>query len=132
MRGLVPSPKTIPPAARMGDETFASGRRFMALPLDRERRTCWPGILNAGLTRCTWKKASLIAGVVTTSFAAALAAALGTSQAAPTSVPDAATLFRGGGAGAAAALGAIKSEGEDNNGKKGAEAKKTEETHTGG
>src|SRR5215831_21126791 len=49
MRGLLPSPKTIPPAARIGDETFVSGRRFMALPRDRERRTCWLGILNARL-----------------------------------------------------------------------------------
>src|SRR5215813_12000363 len=49
MRGLVPSPKTIPPAARIGDEAFASGRRFMALPRGCERRACWLGILNARL-----------------------------------------------------------------------------------
>src|SRR5262245_30974471 len=50
MRGLLPSPKTIPPAARIGDETFASGRRCMAVPRDRERRACWLGIPNARLT----------------------------------------------------------------------------------
>src|SRR5262245_9336450 len=32
MRGLVPFSKTIPPAARIGGGSFASARRFMALP----------------------------------------------------------------------------------------------------